>query len=316
MLPSEIKGKRILFTVLNWGLGHAARSIPLIKQLIHQQNEVHIASDGNAQLLLRKELPKQHILDLPELRIAYTHHSMTVNMLTQLPHLVNHHLRDKRAIQELYHSIRPDIIIADHRYGSFHEACHSIFMGHQLSILSSKFNRHPIASRTNAILINSFDEVWVPDRADQSLSGILSSNPHIKKPIHFIGPLSRFKRAANSDKKYNIVCVLSGPEPTRTNLESKLLKRLAQKKGRHVLVRGIDEPLPSPSEQIEIISIADTQQLQQLFNQSQQFIGRAGYSTIMDLDCVGLPAELIPTAGQTEQEYLASRLINNSKRTP
>lgn len=306
MLPSEIKGKRIIFTVLNWGLGHAARSIPLIKQLIQQDNEVCIASDGNAQFLLRKELPSQHIIDLPELKVAYSHHSMTWNMLSQLPHLMQHHIKDRAAIGKLVRRYTPDIIIADHRYGSYHKDCHSIFLGHQLSILSTKLTPHPIASRMNATLINAFDEVWVPDRSDQSLSGILSSNPHIQKPIHFIGPLSRFEKATHSDKKYNTLCILSGPEPTRTELESKLLKRLAQKEGQHVLVRGIDEPLPSQSQHIEIIPIADTQQLQQLFHQSEQFIGRAGYSTVMDLNCVGLAAELIPTTGQTEQEYLST----------
>lgn len=306
MPPSEIKGKRILYTVLNWGLGHAARSIPLIKQLIRQNNEVHIASDGNAQLLLRKELPKQHLLDLPELKIVYSHNSMTRNMFIQLPHLLQHHIKDRAAIEKLVNTYTPDIIIADHRYGSFHKHCHSIFLGHQLSILSSKLRSHPIASRTNAALINSFDEVWVPDTIDQRLSGILSTNPHITTPIHFIGPLSRFVSATAMKKKYATLCVLSGPEPARTNLETDILKRLQLKEGRHVLVRGIDERMPSPAEHIGIIPIATTQELQQLFNQSEQFIGRAGYSTVMDLDCVGLPSELIPTPGQTEQAYLST----------
>jgi hypothetical protein len=35
---------------------------------------------------------------------------------------------------------------------------------------------------------------------------------------------------------------------------------------------------------------------------------RAGYSTLMDIEVTGNPALLIPTPGQTEQEYLARKL--------
>lgn len=307
MLPAEIKGKRIVYTVLNWGLGHAARSIPLIRQLMSQGNDVHLASDGHALLLLKKELPDCFVHELPALNIHYEHASMTLNLLTQLPQLAKHHLLDKKAINTLTQTLAPDIMIADHRYGSFHNDIHSVFLGHQLSILSPRLKAHIIATRTNAKLINAFDEVWVPDTKDQRLSGILSSNPHITKPIHFIGPLSRFKKAIPGEKKYDTLCVLSGPEPARTRLESDLLHRLGKLKGQHVIVRGTTETIASPAKNVDIISMATTKELQKLFNLSHRFIGRAGYSTIMDLDCLGLPAELIPTPGQTEQEYLENR---------
>lgn len=38
-------------------------------------------------------------------------------------------------------------------------------------------------------------------------------------------------------------------------------------------------------------------------------ISRSGYTTIMDLVKLGHPALLIPTPGQTEQEYLAKHLL-------
>ena len=40
-------------------------------------------------------------------------------------------------------------------------------------------------------------------------------------------------------------------------------------------------------------------------------ITRSGYSTIMDLVNLGVQAILIPTPGQTEQQYLADTLKNN-----
>ena len=47
-----------------------------------------------------------------------------------------------------------------------------------------------------------------------------------------------------------------------------------------------------------------------LLRKAKRIIARSGYSTIMDLACIGAlaKAELIPTPGQPEQEYLALRV--------
>ena len=49
--------KYILYAPLNWGLGHATRSIPLIQQLLDDGFTPIIASDGDALALLKKEFP-------------------------------------------------------------------------------------------------------------------------------------------------------------------------------------------------------------------------------------------------------------------
>ena len=46
--------------------------------------------------------------------------------------------------------------------------------------------------------------------------------------------------------------------------------------------------------------------------ESGVFIGRSGYSTVMDLARLGKPALLIPTPGQTEQEYLANKFLREN----
>ena len=43
MKPEEIQNQRILFSALNWGMGHVSRSIPLIHQLKNQDNILFIA---------------------------------------------------------------------------------------------------------------------------------------------------------------------------------------------------------------------------------------------------------------------------------
>ena len=43
MFPSDICYKRILFSPLNWGYGHVARSIQIIDELIKNHNTIYIA---------------------------------------------------------------------------------------------------------------------------------------------------------------------------------------------------------------------------------------------------------------------------------
>ena len=64
--------KRILVAVLNWGLGHATRCIPIIKALLKNGYEPVLASDGDALRLLKKEFPHIICIELPSYNIKYT----------------------------------------------------------------------------------------------------------------------------------------------------------------------------------------------------------------------------------------------------
>jgi UDP-N-acetylglucosamine:LPS N-acetylglucosamine transferase len=59
---------------------------------------------------------------------------------------------------------------------------------------------------------------------------------------------------------------------------------------------------------IRHIKLAAAATLQPLIEQASLVICRSGYSTLMDLARLGKRAVLIPTPGQTEQEYLANYL--------
>jgi UDP-N-acetylglucosamine:LPS N-acetylglucosamine transferase len=59
---------------------------------------------------------------------------------------------------------------------------------------------------------------------------------------------------------------------------------------------------------IRIFPHLDSSQIKYCIENSEYIVCRSGYSTLMDLACLGKPAILIPTPGQTEQEYLAKRL--------
>lgn len=80
--------------------------------------------------------------------------------------------------------------------------------------------------------IRHFDEIWIPDFESDNLAlaGKLSRANEIKKQVYYLGPLSALSNQIASNSKpleFDILFLLSGPEPQRSILEKKL--RLARK---------------------------------------------------------------------------------------
>jgi predicted glycosyltransferase len=124
-----------------------------------------------------------------------------------------------------------------------------------------------------------------------------------------IGILSRLNKMKSPGKTYDVLVLLSGPEPQRTILERILCEQLQNTTWQVCLVRGTHGKSDIASNsQITILDYLLSSQLEEILNSSRHVICRAGYSTIMDLVKVGKKALLIPTPGQTEQEYLAEYL--------
>jgi uncharacterized protein (TIGR00661 family) len=150
----------------------------------------------------------------------------------------------------------------------------------------------------------------VPDiKSEFNLSGELSNVNKEQLKVKFIGTLSRFKKQSII-KKIDLLIVLSGPEPQRSILEKKLLIQLKETNKKVVLVRGVmsNEKLPSVNANLTIVNYMLTEQLEHAINESKVVLARSGYSTIMDLEKLEKKAFFIPTPGQFEQEYLASRM--------
>ena len=55
-----------------------------------------------------------------------------------------------------------------------------------------------------------------------------------------------------------------------------------------------------------------TQELEDAFNASEFIIGRCGYTSVMEILALQKKSILIPTPGQTEQEYLAKHLMKQN----
>jgi len=301
--------KSVIFAPLDWGLGHATRCIPLINQYLSEGWEVRIASNGASLLLLKEEFPSLEFLEIPGYDIKYAPGSlMTFAILRQLPKLKKAIADEKTWLDNYLQDKNVDLIISDNRYGFHSDKCKSVFITHQL------FIQVPLVqgaiNKINHSYIAKFDECWVPDdEGEINLSGKLS---HGKIPdnVSFIGPLSRFKKR-EMDNKYRVTAVLSGPEPSREKLEKKLIN-LLQHVDKSILIRGVQK---TGSEEtygkLRVVDHVPQIELEELFNQSRLLICRNGYSSVMDLVKLKKEAILIPTPGQSEQEYLAKHLKNH-----
>lgn len=304
-----IKGKRILFCVLNWGLGHASRSIPIIN-FLQKSNFIMVCSDGIAGELLKQELPEQAYHSLTHSTIHYRYQSMVINMLSQLPKMISVVREDQKSIQKLVKLHRIDTIISDHRFGCWSATCHNIVIAHQLNIMASQRMQSTIATKLNHHFLRKYKEIWIPDDIDSQYSGVLSLM-ETKWPIKYIGIQSRFTESSNMSEElnYHACIILSGPEPNRSQLELQLLHQFAETTYSSVLVRGSKtafDPMDHPK--LKIYNLLSHHQLKKVMDQSHLVISRCGYSSIMDLIRINKPAILIPTPGQTEQEYLAKHL--------
>ncbi|WCO01380.1 glycosyltransferase [Psychroserpens ponticola] len=302
--------KRILVAPLNWGLGHATRCIPLIRALLTNNFEVVIASDGIALKLLQKEFPKLESIELPSYNISYAKNGQffKLKMLQNSPKLIQAIKAEKKATKTIIKDYRIDGILSDNRLGVHSKLIPCVFMTHQLKVLSG--NTTWLSTKMHQKIIKRFDECWVPDTIGlDNLSGKLGHTDVFDIPIKYIGPLSRFKKT-DCKIKYDLMVLLSGPEPQRTLLQDLLLKELNTYKRKVLFVKGIvdGEQKPSIKDHITSYNFMTSEALEHAINESDIVLSRSGYTTVMDLAKLEKKAFFIPTPGQFEQEYLAERL--------
>jgi len=301
--------KRILVAVLNWGLGHATRCIPIINELQLNGFEVFIASDGAALALLKKEFPYITTFELPSYNISYSKSASYFKwkLITETPGILKAIRLERKAIKNLVAEYDFTGIISDNRFGCRHINITSVFITHQLNVLSG--NTTYLSSRIHQKYISKFDECWIPDiPGKHNLSGVMGHAKETPTNVKYIGPLSRFNKSPQQ-KQYDYAAILSGPEPQRTMLEEKLLISFQNSDKKIILVRGImtEKTISSKNKNLKIKNYLSSKPLQEVILSSDVIICRSGYSSIMDLAKLEKKAFLIPTPGQYEQEYLARR---------
>ncbi len=303
---------RILIAPLNWGLGHATRCIPLIERYINDGWEVTLASDGEARALLLAEFPLLECHELPGYGITYPKNgsAMVSSMASQIPRLTARVTQEKKWLDTFLTSNPQEMVLSDSRYGLYSPKVSTVIMCHQTKIRSPRMGA--MLNAVHARLLNRFDELWVPDDEQRTLSGELSTL-ELKIPIKCIGALSRFDKGKLAAVSNPVIAVVSGPEPQRTMFEKLLLPVLKDIPGA-ILVRGVmSDSSDELIDGVRVIGHLLREDLELLLNGAELVICRSGYSSVMDLYALEKSAILIPTPGQTEQEYLAMRLSSNEK---
>ena len=312
---------KVLVCPLDWGIGHATRCVPVIRLFLETGAEVVVAADGRPLEFLRTEFPGCRFLRFPGARIRYHHKtSLTLQVLFQLPGFLAGIWREHRFLEKIVQAEKPDVVVSDNRYGLWNGPACSIFITHQLQV------RVPGGSGILSLLfrkvvysfIRHYRECWIPDfELHGGLAGDLSHPGVLPPNAFYIGTLSRFSGKKElyepaATPEYDVMAILSGPEPQRTVFEGILIRELQKTLLRGVIVRGRTEVYEERdlAANIRVCSHLGTEKMKQVMMQSRMIICRSGYSSLMDLVTLVKRAILVPTPGQTEQEYLARILMD------
>lgn len=299
--------KNILVTILNWGIGHATRSIPMIQSLQKMHNVI-IASDGLALQYLKNNIADVFFEELPSYGISYAPGaSQKWHLAKQIPQIVRAIKSEHLMTQMLTNKYQIDIIISDNRYGTYHHNIPNIIITHQLQ-LQLGFGSEMVNYQLRKWL-KKFDEIWIPDEPNHLLSGRLSTSRKLNRT--FIGPQSRMYQTKATPPKPPfqnsfVLAVISGPEPQRAIFEGILIRSFIALQTHVIIVGGAENQKPHHiNGNVTYIAQLNGAELKWYMEHANQIICRSGYSTLMDLIALKRTALLIPTPGQPEQEYLA-----------
>jgi len=323
----NLKNKTVLICPLDWGLGHATRDTVIINNLLSNNCKTILGGDKAPLFFLRQEFPQLEYIKIPSVKISYHKKgSMFLKMLLAVPKLLIGIYKEHKLLNKVLSKNKIDVVISDNRFGLWNKKVTSIFITHQIRILMPKgleFLEKPVYL-LNKIFINKYNYCLIPDFENEgNLSGKLSHDVELPKNTKYIGILSRFdiNKQINqiNTQQYDILAIISGPEPQRTIFENILISQLKITKYKCLIIRG--KPLSQKKKNINNITFKNhlkTNDLQYFILKTPIIITRSGYSTIMDLvtlkkTAAAKPSQkiiLVPTPGQTEQEYLANYLKN------
>lgn len=301
--------KKICVSVLDWGLGHATRMMPIIRKLQQQQALVYIASSGDAASLLKQTFPTALHLPLPAYAIRYHRgRQQLLKVASQVPRLLRVIQAEQVAIRRYHADYEFDGLISDHRYGVYLDDIPSVMVAHQLALQVGAASAAVYAMHKR--WLKPFDEIWIPDfPGSDNLAGSLAHTNPLPKNGTYIGPLSQFVGlpAAESNPAGPLLAIISGPEPQRTQLEAQVSDQLVALDRPATLLGGkLSEGAPAYRQQLHMMPFATGEELYRLISAASCVISRSGYSSLMDYVQLGIAKTiLIPTPGQPEQEYLA-----------
>lgn len=296
---NQISNKRILYSPLNWGMGHVARSIALIDELLSNGNKLFIACDRKQRAVYETYFNDITFIDHQGYPFRFKGKGrFGTDLLMRLGPLQERLNREKKEAEDYVVQHNIDLVISDHRYGFYSEEVPSVFLTHQVH-LPLKWYQFA-ASMLHKKYLKKFSEYWILDYKDSRLAGKLSYGDGSGKE-QYIGPYSRFKLYKDRPKKdIDELLIASGPKIYAQQLIDKVLNETADK-GNLVIICEDQLVVPDDVRRIN----GSWKDKDAAILRAKKLISRSGYSTIMDVDELNVPAKYYSTPGQLEQEYLA-----------
>lgn len=303
----KITGKKILICPLDWGIGHATRMVAYARQLEEGGNSIVVAGSHRVLDVFFKELPHVARYHLPDVNVSYskTNH-IVLKLVFRMPLFLYSLWRQHFLLKKLLSQVDVDLVISDNRPTLWSRNVCSYYVTHQLSLKLPKAWKwaEGLASFIHQSFIRQFDACLVPDvQGSDSLSGELSIANNKYIDIHYIGWLSRFNNDDTMEAKGDyILLVLSGVEPTRSQLKDEIVARYRNTFEQLIIAGDYNTETVG---NVTSLTYVCAEELKPLILGAKHIVCRSGYSMLMDLKVLDCEAELIATPGQPEQEYLA-----------
>lgn len=297
MKPEEINDKKILFSALNWGMGHVARSISIIDQLLQQGNQLTIAASNYQRQIYASYFPSINFVLHEDYPFNFgAKGNFGFDLIKNSVSLFQHYQKERVFIEKYIVQNAIDLVLSDHRYGFYSTKVTSIFITHQVHLPLTYFEK-PIQLLHKKLLRN-FNEVWVLDTKESEFAGELSKK--MKGIIcTYIGIQSRFKLyPIPTIKTIDLVVVISGPAP----YNSLYFQEMIEKYPNAFFI--VPPELKINLMQERFVYASDWKKCDEVILAAKKICSRSGYSTLMDIFYLGIPYTITPTPGQAEQRYL------------
>lgn len=309
--------KKVCISPLDWGLGHATRCIPLIEAFNALGFKVYIATSGPQETILKQAVPYATFLTLAgyQVRYAKNRYVLFLVLLWQLPKIIFHVWHEYNWLKKVQQEYQFDLVVSDNRFGFFHKKIPAVFITHQLYLQTPFVWTSCLYQKLLYGWLKNYNSCWIPDtQAAPGLSGILAHPTKMPTtPFWYMGILSRLECFAK-DKKETIeneiefLGIVSGPEPQRSTFEKQLWEQGNALGKKFVMVAGL------PNNELynkigafgECYHHLNSEALAKKIKSAQYIICRGGYTSLMELIEFQKKLILVPTPGQTEQQYLAA----------
>jgi hypothetical protein len=310
-------GRKILYGVYHWGLGHATRSLGLIRALIDRGDSVTVViAPGPGMRLLQSELGDvcefYPFRDTPAPFSRYPA-VFYLRMTAAMPWVLAGYQREHRLAEALVAERQFDCVVSDSRLGLWSREVPSYCIFHSIHQRVPFFSRFTerVVEWGQRDLLKGFSKILIPDvEGEGGLSGWLGHDPSFDwgaGRLVYIGPLSGVPRL-DVAQDIDVFFSVSGIEPQRELLEKLVLDALPGLSGKIVVTLGRPHDAGERREiaGATVYGYLDRKRQAEMLNRAKLVMTRSGYTTLMELAGLGRKALFVATPGQSEQEYLAA----------